>query len=275
MTLKVDPTRTVLQLILNQLASTTGSSIADSSSNDSDDGHAAVAPPPLTLHENAIFQCPSLSLQADLDRAMVGSTTHPHQHPHDMNHSKDRAQAKDHAIQLLSRTMTGMYPKHNDGDDADANRWIGADIGRRMEHNVFASFALLVDRRLHAYTNILTRHANVLASIHDAAVKEEEEEDDVVNSKMLVLHEKKLMIQIKGAQTEARGLTSHFQLRPSAVKHHHQVDHTAASSFVVSAPIRYSVAMDLYIPEECDDHGTMKIVPVSFATDGFIKCKSP
>jgi hypothetical protein len=270
MTLKVDPTRTVLQLILNQLASTTGSSNADRGSNDSDGGHAAVAPPPLTLHENAIFQCPSLSLQADLDRTMVGSTTHPH----DMNHSKDRTQAKDHAIQLLSRTMTGMYPKHNDGDGADANRWIGADIGRRMEHNVFASFALLVDRRLHAYTNILTRHANVLAAIHDAAVKEEEEEDDVVNSKMLVLHEKKLMIQIKGAQTEARGLTSHFQLRPSAVKHK-QVDHTAASSFVVSAPIRYSVTMDLYIPEECDDDGTMKIVPVSFSTDGFIKCKSP
>ncbi len=165
-----------------------------------------------------------------------------------------------------------MHPKHNEGDDPDANRWIGAGIGRRMEQNVFVSFALLVDRRLHAYTNVLTRHANVLASIHDDAVMEEEEED-VVNSKMLVLHEKKLMIQIKGAQTEAHGLTSNFQLRPYAVKHHH-VDHTAASSFVVSAPIRYSVTMDLYIPEECD-HGTMKIVPVSFSTDGLIKCKSP
>ena len=310
----LDRTRGVLQTILYQLTPTT-SRINPKDGAEGDRMTFSAAP--LQLRENAIIQCPCLSLHADLESTMVGTKHHPHPH------SNDRTQAKDHAIKLLSRPMTYVHchpslPGNTNPTTTPAPSAIIAVIGRTVQQHVFASFAVLVDLRLHAYTDVLTRHAIVLSSMHqhhhhheeanpiprvmdgpegrpetatstslpsvqhhhDNAPIEVEEEEDVVNSKMLVLNEKKWMIQKKGIQTEAHALTSHFELLPSP----HQAtmilvpEETTTSVspthvVVISAPIRYTMTMELHIPVGHDNHGTKKIVPVSFSTDGFIKCK--
>lgn len=313
----LDQTRGVLETILYQLSPTTTSRI---NSKEGADRMTLSAAPPLQLFENAIIQCPCLSLHADLDSSMVSTQHHSH-------HSNDRTQAKDHAIKLLSRPMTyvhGHSPLSGNTNPMTTSSpsAIIAVIGRTVQQHVFASFAVLVDRRLHAYTDVLTRHAIVLSSMyqhhhqhqHDEVEKanpvppvldgrsgtatstsltsvrndnnpiDVEEEEDVVNSKMLVLNEKKWMIQNKGIQTEAQALTSHFQLLPSPPFTTMILvpEETTTTSVLVSptpivvinAPIRYTMTMELHIPVEHDyHHGTKKIVPVSFSTDGFIKCK--
>ena len=302
--------RVALKSILQQLTVTTTltSPIHGTVEGDRNMTLTSASAPPLQLLSDAnvtTIQCPSLSLhKTDMD----ATTKHPP--------SKDRTQAKDHAIKLLARPMTFVHPPPHcftNSTDAETESLhsptasIFSLVGRRIQQNVFASFALLVDCRLHAYTDVLTRHAIVLSSMyhhHDSNVTPviavnnatnddddddnnnnvEEKEDDVVKSKMMALNEKKRMIQKKGAHTEAHALTSHFELlphkHPETVQHAENLDAanhatTAMTSTTVrSAPIHYMVTMELRIPNDCETGGPKKIVPISFAANGFIKCTS-
>ena len=273
-----DRTR-VLKSILQKLASTSSQKPNDEVMRED----STSAAPPLQLSENVTIQCPSLSLQSDVDHTMTTrNITH---HP-----TKDRTQAKDHAIKLLARQMTFVHHLHfhdercsmrnNTASCVDATiespettRSIFASVGRNIQQNVFASFALLVNRRLNAYTAVMTRHAivsfedsrpvNRATDCNDGSLVSYDkagEEEDVVNSKHLLFG------------TEARALTSNFQLLPQ--KHHDTstVNDGNQTTAFMGAPIVYSVTMELHIPDEWETE-KIKIVPVSFSTNGFIKCK--
>lgn len=319
----VDDTSTVVVLTsIVQLLSLSASHLPKPESSDT----KIPSPPPFQLDETVIIQCSSLSLMRSeqLVHPPVGSATTPTMTMTTTNTpTKDRSQAKDHAIQLLARPMTLVHRQYHgsegntmatDGVSVDAEiashpsttiiTSIFTSVGRRMEQNVFASMALLIDRRLQAYTDVLTRQAAIVSYggegppvttgiaptfsndsscggvVHNGTLTENKRSNDVGGNHPWM--ETTKIIQSRGAQTEVHALTSHFQLllpsrrtNTSLVVLPGTSNNNNKSAIVIrSSPIRYTVTMELHIPNGCQETGTKeKIVPITFSTNGFIKCK--
>jgi hypothetical protein len=229
-----------------------------------DDDTVPMTPEFKFFSEDLLMQCPGLLLHSEKGD--------PNNHDHN-HHYTNRKQAKDHAINLLNRPLT--VP------DSVVSCQRISRATRILIQNVFTSFALLVDSRLHAYTDLLTRHAIVLTSMDASLVQQQppnaEDNARYVNSpmsnfemeaKVSVINAKKFMMQLKCAKTEARALTTHVQIVDN--NESTSLLHQDQNGYVLKTSIIYTFAMDLCIPES---EGKIKVVPISFSTEGIMKCK--
>jgi hypothetical protein len=207
----------------------------------------------LKMAEEIVLSCPSLSLLHEKEDQRG-----------DSHRYTDRKVAEEHAVDLLNRPLSLL--------SAAALRE-GTFLVRILTHaarmirlNVVSSFALLVDSRLHAYTNLLARHAVVLASqsimmsTSDAAVNEESKWSNYPNANAWAVDEKKLTILSIGAQVEASALESLFTVGNKTTT----LD-MGKDGDVASALLNFVVTMNLSIPTP---NGNRKVIPVSFSAKG-------
>jgi hypothetical protein len=206
----------------------------------------------LKMAEEIVLSCPSLSL------------LHEKEDQHGDSHRyTDRKVAEEHAVDLLNRPLSLL--------SAAALRE-GTSLVRILTHaarmirlNVVSSFALLVDSRLHAYTDLLARHAVVLASQSmmmstSDAVVDEEKWSNFPNATAWAVNEKKWTILSLGAQVEASALGSLFTVGSKTTT----LD-MGKDGDVASAMLNFVVTMNLAIPTP---NGNRTVIPVSFSTKG-------
>lgn len=182
------------------------------------------APEVAMANDHVVITCPSLSLLREKEHSGLDSSS-------SSPHYNDRKLAEDHAVHLLNRPLRTN----------DSNRLSGtADA---LRHNILSSLALLVDSRLHAYTDLLERHAAVAAS------------DDVSE---WVIREKNLRILSKGAQVEATSFCTQWECH----------DVTENGEDTAEAAVQLLVSMDLCIPTR---NGKTTLAAISFRTSGRIR----
>lgn len=150
------------------------------------------------------------------------------------DHYADRKHAEDHAVSLLARPLE----VHNEEKLNQSGSVLPiARSARALLQNIYASFAVLVDSRLRAYTDFLARHAMTLSSHHGSALQ--------------AIEEKLAMILATGAQVEVNTLATKFSL----------CEGTASSS----AMLNFGVTMEFAVPRP---NGKKEILSISFSTSG-------
>jgi hypothetical protein len=207
------------------------------------------------MAEEIVLCCPSLSL------------LHEKEDQHGDSHRyTDRKVAEEHAVDLLNRPMSLLRAAAALREGTSVVRMF-THAARMIRHNMVSSFALLVDSRLHAYTNLLARHAVVLASqrsrmmsTSDAAVDEASNWSNYPNATAWAVDEKKWTILSLGAQVEAIALGSLFTVGNKTT-----TSDMGNDGDVASAMLNFVVTMNLAIPAP---NGNRKVIPVSFSAKG-------
>jgi len=174
--------------------------------------------------------CPSLSLKHSKEER--SSSTDPSSSEHHGHY--DRKQAEEHAVILLTRPL-----KHTTRSSTSTfgSSGIGENAAQLLQQNISASFAILVDSRLHAYSSVLARHALSLP-------------DEVTN-----VQEKLAEILLVGTRVEVEQVTTQFALSEAE-------DDPSSLTF--------QVEMDLTIPADRKHSKAKKTISVAFETAGSI-----
>jgi hypothetical protein len=191
-----------------------------------------------------MVSCPCLSLHHGKDGHCGAS-----------NHCADRKHAEDHAVCLLARPL--KVPKEDEEQEEAEPKFIVARSARALVQNIYSSFAVLVDSRLHAYTDFLARHALALKSkkyASDAA-----EESFLNDAAVRGIEEKLAMILATRGQVEADTFVTRFELQTEGMALLDGTKSSAVLNFVVDA--------DFAVPRP---HGKKEVVSVSFSTTGTI-----
>lgn len=189
-----------------------------------------------------VVSCPCLSLHHEKDTHRCSS-----------NHCVDRKHAEDHAVCLLARPLKVF--REDKKQDIAGPKVVVARTARALVKNIHSSFAVLVDSRLHAYTEFLARHALALTSKKFAS--DAEEESGINDATVRGLEEKLTMILATGCQIEADTFGMRFELQKECSD---LLDCTKSS-----AMLNFAVEMDFLVPRP---HGKKEMVPVSFSTTG-------
>jgi hypothetical protein len=184
--------------------------------------------------------CPSLSLHhgKEVHFGVSGRST-PRKH------------AEDHAVNLLSRPLEDLVEMELNETEAMLRIFRSA---RSLLQNVYSSFAVLVDSRLHAYTDFLSRHALTLSSKKRRPGVSEENFSHT--AAIEAIEEKLAMIRATGALVEAVNLVTRFELQEEQ-----------SSLAEGAAMLNFVVLMDFEIPRP---NGKKAVLSVSFATTGTI-----
>jgi len=185
--------------------------------------------------------CPGLSLKHDAKEGGGSSSS--------SNHSshQDREQAEEHAVNLLARPLLVEAAA-----DTTAAAGIGENSARQLQQNLYSSFAVLVDSRLHAYSAFLARHALSLSDEAEAAS----------------IREKLAEILLVGSQMAAETMDTRFTTGDGI----YDDDDDEGSSPLSSATLTLHVTLDLSIPSDGSKQSKeKKNIPVSFEITGSIQ----
>lgn len=191
--------------------------------------HLSSSRPALEGHQQADLRngiakllCPGLSLK--------------HVETEDHHHFSDRKQAEKYALNMLSRPLEASV----------------IEAPEALLQNVYASFAVLVDSRLRAYTTFLARHALTLS--------EEQDHTEHLHPQMAVraVEEKIAAILSIGKRVDANTFYTRFEVQPKA----------KTSGNVSTSLLCFVAAMDLNIPVNETLH---EAVSTSFSTSGSIQ----
>jgi len=183
--------------------------------------------------------CPGLSLKHDAKEGGGSSSS--------SNHSshQDREQAEEHAVNLLARPLLVEAA----ADTTAAAAGIGENSARQLQQNLYSSFAVLVDSRLHAYSAFLARHALSLSDEAEAAS----------------IREKLAEILVVGSQLAAETMDTRFTTGDG-------IYDDEGSSPLSSATLTLHVTLDLSIPSDGSKQSkAKKNIPVSFEITGSIQ----
>jgi hypothetical protein len=196
-----------------------------------------------------MVSCPCLSLLHEKEGHLGAAS----------DHCADRKHVEDHAVSLLARPLLEVVL----GDEKQLGAEPGLNISRSARtllQNIYSSFAVLVDSRLHAYTEFLASHARALSSkkYRSNAVKDA---DTPSNTAVRGIEEKLATILATGTQVETDTLVTRFELQEEGS------DDLVEGSTESSAMLSFVVAMDFAVPRP---HGKKEVVSVSFSTTGKI-----
>lgn len=242
----------------------------DGGGNRSGGSNSSCVPPP-----EYRVSCPGLSLH------------HKKLSPHSFiesssDHSADRKLAKGHAINLLARPLeseSALRRAENDrgADDTELEATMPPAIARSARtllRNFSSSFAVLIDSRLRAYTDFLSRHAMTLlasktnwsartaaaSTTTDADAAEHRVPRSVAAAR--AIEEKLALILAKGAQVAMTAVALRFEL-PGDVSTMFQDESIAAASL-----LNLVVSMDFVVPRA---RGSSELqFSVSFSTPGMM-----
>lgn len=168
--------------------------------------------------------CPGLALKHSKDERSSSDPSSSENHGH-----YDRKQAEEHAVALLTRPLQHC--------SASRTRGIGEIDAQLLQQNISASFAILVDSRLHAYSSVLARHALSLP-----------EEDTNVQEKLAE-------ILLVGTRVDVEQVSTRFVLSEAEDD---------------PSPLTFQVGMDLTIPSDRKQSKSKKAISVAFETAGSI-----
>lgn len=163
----------------------------------------------------------------------------------------NRKHAEERAVCLLAR------PLQEQEEEGSTPSTRIARSARSLLHNVYHSFAVLVDSRLHAYTNFLASHAlSQSAKIGDNFA------DDFHNERRAVrgIEEKIVMMLATGAHVAAGALAARFEVTQDEGS-------TVQEGSKFSSKIGFVVAMDFGVPRH---NGKNEVVTIAFSTTGTI-----
>ena len=179
--------------------------------------------------------CPGLSLKhgkewSSSDLASSSASDH--------RYCNDRKQAEEHAVDLLSRPLQGhASPVFAGGIGNVILGEQGNRVAQLLQSNIYSSFAVLMDSRLHAYSSVLARHAMSMP-------------DEVPN-----IQEKLAEILLIGTRIEADKMSTLFL--PTAFEKD-------------KASLTFQVTMELTIPSDRKGSSKKQTIAVAFETLGSI-----
>lgn len=210
-----------------RMLSLTPDSHSDTNSH-CDERHRSVTP---SVHE---WVCPGLSLKhgkecSSLDLASSSTSEH--------RYCYDRKQAEEHAVELLSRPLQcDTNPVLGGIGDVILGE-SGDHAAQLLQSNIYSSFAVLMDSRLHAYSTVLARHALSLP-------------DEIPN-----IQEKLAEILLIGTRIEADKMSTQFLLTDGENDH---------------AWLTFQVTMELTIPSNRESSSKKQTIAVAFEASGSI-----
>jgi hypothetical protein len=177
--------------------------------------------------------CPSLSLHHDKEKFGVSQKV-------------DRKLAEDRAVDLLSRPVRLRHGECQPDDTKLRMSCFGADLLQ----NIYSSFAVLVDCRLRAYSDLLARHVAKLTIKKKRSKTDDAALPEYGDNAVRVLGEKLEAMYAIASKVEATAIVTQFTLE--------NIELDAA----VSAMLRFHVSINLKIP------GIDEAMLVEFHTPG-------
>jgi hypothetical protein len=182
--------------------------------------------------------CPSLSLHHDKGKFGVSQKV-------------DRKLAEDRAVDLLSRPVHFRLGESQIDDTEHRVSFLGSDLLQ----NIYSSFAVLVDCRLRAYSDLLARHVAKLSIKKKRCNTTNASLPEYGDNAVQVLGEKLDAMYAIASKVEATAIFTQFTLE--------NIELDAA----VSTMLRFNVTINLKIP------GSEEALVVEFQTPGTIRGK--
>ena len=211
-----------------RILSLTPNSHSNTNSHWDEERHRSVT---RSVHE---WVCPGLSLKhgkACSSSDLASSSASEHRYCY------DRKQAEEHAVELLSRPLQYDTNPVLGGIGDVTLRERGDHAAQLLQSNIYSSFAVLMDSRLHAYSTVLARHALSLP-------------EEVPN-----IQEKLADILLIGTRIEADKMSTQFLLTDGKNDH---------------ASLTFQVTMELTIPSDRESSSKKQTIAVAFETTGSI-----